>query len=241
MYENNIAEQSGLSFTTEPTHDAIGNRFLGNVSIDSTYGAIPHDKDTGRMSVDTLFKDHISIHSRYLGFYSRGTRNTRCEQCSIIDGQSSGFAVDESSGVPHTPPQSTFLINTLVHGGPPILRIISTRPCWMTGVQIMEQLSLSMVQRSPRLPRIQGLPTKSSAVLINWEAVEYGYRQARHFSKAKAKTPPTSAPMYCMPMKTGRSPPSRYGTPKPANSPVVPSFQESTTNQENPASTSTSA
>ncbi|HUK41045.1 MAG TPA: right-handed parallel beta-helix repeat-containing protein [Candidatus Acidoferrales bacterium] len=91
LLENNITEWNQVGFDIQCAYESRGchnNRFFGNISLHDTYGRVykARGPDDEHMPHDTFSKDDVVISPRSIAFYTRGSKNTVCENCTFIGG-----------------------------------------------------------------------------------------------------------------------------------------------------------
>ncbi len=94
----------------------MGNRFLGNISLNDTYGIILQARGSGtsKMPRDTIIENHASINPRATGIFARGAQNTQIKNVSVIGGNA-GIVADFQSINPGDGFYSIFTVNALVN------------------------------------------------------------------------------------------------------------------------------
>jgi hypothetical protein len=113
IIENNISENNGRVSSVQATIPAVGNRFLGNISLNEEHGLILQARGEGdRMPIDTVIENHVVINPSAFGIYDRTTKNTKIKNVSLLggrEGQVSDFIEGRGDGN-----FSTFSTNVLV-------------------------------------------------------------------------------------------------------------------------------
>src|SRR5262249_30797136 len=98
--ENNISEDSGNGFDVEAVDSAIGNQFLGDISLNDFYGFFftARANSLQYMPQNTIIVDSVAINPVYVGSYLRGTKNTQMSGASFLQSSTnSGYAADRPS------------------------------------------------------------------------------------------------------------------------------------------------
>ena len=99
IVENNISEGNVSVADVQSTRQAVGNKFLGNISRRDLYGLVLQSRGTGtKMPVDTIIENHVSISPTHYGIIARGTKNTRIKNVSLFGGSSGIIADFEQTG-----------------------------------------------------------------------------------------------------------------------------------------------
>lgn len=132
--DNTIVENSIADATTGSVFDiqasgptpADNNRFLGNISLNTGYGAVikarPEPGATALgMPKNNTVTNFVAIGVEKVGIYLRGVRNQRCDHCMLINNLSNaGLVVDVEAVAPGDGTYSFFTENSLSisNGGP---------------------------------------------------------------------------------------------------------------------------
>lgn len=116
--ENNISEGNSVGFDVEAAGKADSNRFLGDISLDDSYGALIKARGKTRETTPhgTSLQHFVAVRPRVAGFYARSSSGTECVNCSVHRAGMSGFAADRDSDSPGDGSYSVFLTNCLVAG-----------------------------------------------------------------------------------------------------------------------------
>lgn len=120
ILENNVSEGNGTLVTIMGINVANNNRFLGNISMNDGYGFVHKQRPEfmNNPPTDNLVKDGVVINPTGVGVYFRGTRNSRCENCSIFAAAGkSAFIADQEGGLTNTGLNSAYVLNSLMTGG----------------------------------------------------------------------------------------------------------------------------
>lgn len=128
VIENNICEgYTSKCFAVEALGTAVGNKYLGNISIGANIGYSPDIRINNPPSItymprDTDFIDNIAINSRNAGFRFRGVKNTQCLRCTALTTGFSvynpnfGFVMDSLSGQGDGDPTPKFYSSLALNG-----------------------------------------------------------------------------------------------------------------------------
>ncbi|MFO0570425.1 MAG: right-handed parallel beta-helix repeat-containing protein, partial [Polyangiaceae bacterium] len=107
IIENNIAEGPHLTkgFAVEALGAAVGNQFLGNVSLNAVIGIALDARGASveYMPRDTTVKDLVVVGAKTAGVRVDGNKNFVCRNCSVFDasgGVGDGFDIDRLTAQP---------------------------------------------------------------------------------------------------------------------------------------------
>ena len=132
--DNSIVENSIADATTGSVFDiqasgptpADNNRFLGNISLNTEYGAVIKARaEPGAtalaMPKNNTVTNFVAIGVEKVGIYFRGVRNQRCDHCMLLNNPAgAGLIVDVEAAGPGDGSYSFFSENSLSlsNGGP---------------------------------------------------------------------------------------------------------------------------
>lgn len=113
--ENNISEGQRSGISISASHETVGNKFYGNISLKDTYGYLPVARGTGinAMPRDTVIENSVVIKPEFAGVLGRGNKNTRIRNMSVFGGPN-GLVADFVSATPGDGIYSFFSENVLV-------------------------------------------------------------------------------------------------------------------------------
>lgn len=139
IVENSIADVTTLSVfdiqASGPT-PADNNRFLGNISLNTEYGAVikarPEPGPTALgMPKNNTVTNFVAIGVEKVGIYFRGVRNQRCDHCMLLNNPIAGLLVDIEAVAPGDGSYSFFSDNSLsLSNGGPGFRIAQEIQTW---------------------------------------------------------------------------------------------------------------
>jgi hypothetical protein len=113
IHENNVSENNVVGISIQATKASVGNRILGNISLNETYGFQMQARGDGsKMPMDTIIENHVSITPEHSGLWARTAKNTQIKNSSFFGGRS-GVIADFIEQVPGDGIYSTFVSNVL--------------------------------------------------------------------------------------------------------------------------------
>ncbi len=95
IFENNIVERSGAGIQLNAAGAANNNRFYGNIMLNNGLGFFTNARgnDDANMPHSNYQKDFVVIGGSSYGVYSRASKDTRCDNCTILN-NAGGIAAD---------------------------------------------------------------------------------------------------------------------------------------------------
>ncbi|MGH8055862.1 MAG: hypothetical protein ACREOH_01305, partial [Candidatus Entotheonellia bacterium] len=103
IIENNIAEVTYIGFETiAASQSSTNNRFLGNIARSVSVGLhfTPQEPFTGHYVTGNTAENMVVIGAANVGIYARSGMNNRCDNCTVIDGTTTGIMADQVSSAP---------------------------------------------------------------------------------------------------------------------------------------------
>ncbi len=120
IFENNISEGQSGAYAVTGLGTTAGNVFLGNISLDDFTGAFIEGGTVGTpptvLPTGNRFENHVVVGSTRFGARFRTSRDSRCDNCTLIGTVGTGFVADESH--PGGGQLTAYSDNTLVMGFP---------------------------------------------------------------------------------------------------------------------------
>ncbi|MEZ4272836.1 MAG: sugar-binding protein, partial [Myxococcota bacterium] len=99
IIENNVSENNVAVADIQATLASVGNRFLGNISLNELYGFVAQARGntTNTMPKDTVIENHVAVAPKHYGIFVRGAKNTQIRNASTFGG-SVGIIADLEAG-----------------------------------------------------------------------------------------------------------------------------------------------
>ncbi len=120
IFENNISEGQSRPYAVTGLGTTAGNAFLGNISLDDFTGAFIEGGTTGTpptvLPTGNRFENHVVVGSTRFGARFRTSRDSRCDNCTLMGTAGTGLVADES--FPGNGQLTAYADNTLVTGFP---------------------------------------------------------------------------------------------------------------------------
>lgn len=120
IFENNISDGAmSKGFAVEAMGAGNGNKFFGNIVLDAAVGISLDVRGIGLpyMPRNTIIKNMVVINPSLFGIRSRGGKNNRCDNCTVISSGGHGILADTIASAPGDGIYSFFSDNSLVLNG----------------------------------------------------------------------------------------------------------------------------
>lgn len=100
IVENNIAENGGAGYQVNASDTTVDNRFYGNIAYTQRRGVgiTARGNTLAKMPRSTYFENLVVVDSgTSAGFEVQAAKDTRCDNCSIINNSGHGFYADNAN------------------------------------------------------------------------------------------------------------------------------------------------
>ncbi len=122
LVENNISERNLSGFNIQAAGyggtPSANNRFFGNISLSDVNSGgvrmISRGDGLLRMPQNTYFENQVVISAKAIGAWFRGNKKTVCQNCSVFNSKTHGFAADPIGPGDGAP--TVYIQNSLAYG-----------------------------------------------------------------------------------------------------------------------------